>query len=253
MLNCHSVLRISFTDVSLLAGVLNLTKIKGVCFGTVIFLASIHAPLILCAEIGSDADRLVASAEVTLRHFMDDPEMAEFRSLAKRAKGIFVAPEVWEAGAGIGGSGGTGVLFTLDKTSGQWFGPAFYSLGSASLGLQFGVQRSEIVLLIMNQNGVNAMLASGLKLGAGASVAAGPVGTGTAVATADIWSYSRAKGAYGGISLSGEILSVQREFNLAYYGRPMDSVDILVRNSGRPSDKSLSILTLVAKLSEFNK
>ncbi|MCI0654085.1 MAG: hypothetical protein L0Y39_06365, partial [Methylococcaceae bacterium] len=131
-----------------------MTKIKRVCFRTYILLLLLSAPAVLYADNGKDADDLVASAEVSLRHFIDDPEMAGFRSLAKRAKGIFVAPAVWEAGVGIGGSGGKGVLFSLDKTSGQWFGPAFYSLGSASLGLQFGVQRSEIVLLIMNQNGI---------------------------------------------------------------------------------------------------
>ena len=200
------------------------------------------------SESSGDANELVSSAEVTLQHFMDDPEMANFRSLVKHAKGIFVAPRVWEAGVGIGGSGGKGVLFILDKTSGRWLGPAFYTLGSASLGLQLGVQMSEIVLLIMNQNGINAMLASGLKLGAGASVAAGPVGKGAAVATADILSYSRSKGVYGGVSLNGEVLAVNKDMNLAYYGKPMDSVDILVRNSASPGEKSLSILALVGRV-----
>jgi SH3 domain-containing YSC84-like protein 1 len=202
------------------------------------------------AEAKNDADMLVVSAEVTLQHFMDDPEMARFRSLARNAKGIFVAPKVWEAGVGIGGSVGKGILFTLDKTSGQWLGPAFYSLGSASLGIQLGVQMSEIVLLVMNQNGINAMLASGLKLGAGASVAAGPVGKGASVATADILSYSRSKGVYGGVSLNGEILAVNTDLNRAYYGKAMDSVDILVRNIAPQRERSLAILGLVARISE---
>ncbi|MGR9106998.1 MAG: lipid-binding SYLF domain-containing protein [Gammaproteobacteria bacterium] len=195
-----------------------------------------------------ESEDLVASAEVALQHFMDDPEMAGFRSLAKYAKGIFVAPKVWEAGVGIGGSSGKGVFFAWDKTSGQWLGPAFYSLGSASLGLQLGVQKSEVVLLVMNQNGINAMLTSGLKLGAGASVAAGPVGKGTAVATADVLSYSRSKGVYGGLSLNGAILAVNKELNLAYYGKPMDSVDILVRNMRPSTQKSLAVLAQVAKV-----
>ncbi|MCI0666844.1 MAG: lipid-binding SYLF domain-containing protein [Methylococcaceae bacterium] len=230
-------------------GLPNLTIIKNLCFriGILLLLFGVN---VTAAVYAADADELVSSAEVTLQHFRDDPEMARFRSLAKHAKGIFIAPKVWEAGVGIGGSGGKGVLFTLDKTSGQWLGPAFYSLGSASLGLQLGVQMSEIVLLVMNQNGINAMLASGLKLGAGASVAAGPVGKGAAVATADILSYSRSKGVYGGVSLNGEILAVNKELNLAYYGKPMDSVDILVRNSAPPAEKSLSILALVGRVSE---
>ncbi|MGH8549463.1 MAG: lipid-binding SYLF domain-containing protein [Methylococcales bacterium] len=218
--------------------------------GILLLLSGVNSIVAVSAQNAGDADKLVASAEVALQHFMDDPELARFRSFAKRAKGVFIAPRVWEAGAGIGGSGGEGVLFVLDKTSGRWVGPAFYSLGSASLGLQLGVQMSEIVLLVMNQSGINAMLASGLKLGAGASVAAGPVGKGAAVATADILSYSRSKGVYGGVALNGEILAVNKELNLAYYGKPMDSVDILVRNSAPPAEKSLSILALVGRVSE---
>ncbi len=201
------------------------------------------------ADNVADANNLVVSAELTLQHFMDDPEMARFRSLARNAKGVFIAPGVWEAGIGIGGSKGRGVLFTLDKTSGQWFGPAFYSLGSASLGIQLGVQKSEIILLVINQNGINAMLASGLKLGAGASVAAGPVGKGTAISTADILSYSRSKGVYGGVLLNGAILAIDKELNLAYYGKPLDSVDILIRNSAPPNEKSFALQALVGRLS----
>jgi SH3 domain-containing YSC84-like protein 1 len=204
---------------------------------------------VVYADNVRDANNLVVAAEVTLQHFMDDPEMAKFRSLARSAKGVFIAPSVWEAGIGIGGSRGKGVFFTFDKASRQWFGPAFYSLGSASLGIQLGVQKSEIALLVMNQNGINAMLASGLKLGASASVAAGPVGKGAAVATADILSYSRSKGVYGGVSLNGEILAIDKELNLAYYGKPLDSVDILVRNSAPPNQRSFALQALVARLS----
>lgn len=230
---------------------INLKKIKGICgfVGLVLLLLGVNTLAVVYADDASESNTLVASAEVSLQHFLDDPEMARFRSLATRAKGIFIAPHVWEAGVGIGGSGGKGVLFTLDKNTGRWMGPAFYSLGSASLGLQLGVQLSEVVLLVMNQNGVNAMLTSGLKLGAGASIAAGPVGKGASVATADILSYSRSKGVYGGVSLNGEVLAVNKGLNLVYYGKPLDSVDILVRSSVPPEEKSRSILALVSRLS----
>lgn len=199
------------------------------------------------AQEDVDATDVVRSSEITLQHFMDDPEMARFRELAPLARGVFVAPGVWEAGIGIGGSGGSGLLVIRDKSSGLWRGPAFYSLGSASLGLQLGVQKSEVVLLIMTQNGVNAMLSSGLKLGAGASVAAGPVGKGTSVSTADILSYSRSKGAFGGVTLNGEVLAVNLDLNKAYYGQSLDSVDILVRNIA-PTEQSAGLIDLVNRL-----
>ena len=199
------------------------------------------------AEEG-EAGKLVADAQVALQHFMDDPEFARFRLLATQSMGIFIAPQVWEAGAGIGGSGGKGLLVIRDKVTGQWRGPAFYSMGSATLGLQLGVQKSEVVLLVMNQSGVNAMLSSGLKLGAGASVAAGPVGKGAAVSTADILSFSRAKGVFGGLSLNGEVLSVNVPLNKAYYGRAVDSVDILIRDD-LTNEQSVSLLSLVNEVS----
>lgn len=197
-----------------------------------------------------NANQLMISAEVALQHFMDDPEMAGFRSIARHAKGVFIAPKVWEGGIGIGGSSGRGVLFIRDKASGEWLGPAFYSMNSASLGIQFGLQKSEVVLLVMTENGFNAMLTSGLKLGAGASVALGPVGQGNAVSTADILAFSRSKGVYGGLMVNGQVLAINRELNLAYYGSPLDSVDILVRNSAPTTDQSFALKALVARLTE---
>ena len=135
-----------------------------------------------------------------------------------------------------------------DESTDEWRGPAFYTLGSASLGLQFGVQQSEIIILVMNRNGVNAMLDSGLKLGASMSIAAGPVGMGTAAATTDIVAYSRSKGLFGALSVVGEVLSIDRRLNQGYYGKPLDSIDILVRNDV-PDDQPAMLLALVNRIS----
>ena len=210
----------------------------------------LNASNTLSAAPPAEADQLVLDAEVTLQHFMDDPEMAGFRSIAKHAKGVFISPKVWEGGIGIGGSSGRGMLLIQDKTTREWIGPAFYSLNSASLGIQLGLQKSEVILLVMTENGINGMLTSGLKLGAGASVAVGPVGQGNAVATADILSFNRSKGVYGGLMLNGQVLAIDRELNQAYYGTPLDSVDILVRNSAPESEKSFNLRALVTRLNE---
>jgi len=216
--------------------------------GTFGYLLLLSLTVAVSANEETNSNSIVRSAEITLKHFMNDPEMARFRELVPHAKGVFVAPDIWQAGAGIGGAGGSGVLLTRDKSSGLWRGPAFYSMGAGSLGLQLGVQKSELVLLVMSRDGVNAMLSSGLKLGVGASVAAGPVGKGASISTADILSYSRSKGLYGGLSLTGEVLSVNRELNKEYYGRSLDSVDILVRNIVSV-EHSLGIIDLVNRLS----
>ncbi len=137
------------------------------------------------AESSAKAEQLVVSAELALQHFLGDPEMENLRTLAKKARAVFIAPEVWEFGVGIGGSTGDGILLVRDKLSGKWLGPAFYTLDSGSLGIQFGVQVSEVVFLVMDQDSLYSLFLSSFNLGAGMSIAAGPVGKGAAVATAE--------------------------------------------------------------------
>ena len=198
------------------------------------------------AESSAKAEQLVVSAELALQHFLGDPEMENLRTLAKKARAVFIAPEVWEFGVGIGGSTGDGILLVRDKLSGKWLGPAFYTLDSGSLGIQFGVQVSEVVFLVMDQDSLYSLFLSSFNLGAGMSIAAGPVGKGAAVATADIVSYSRSKGAYGGVSITGGLLSVNLDLNRAYYGKGLDPVDILIRGPARK--KSMTVLSLVERL-----
>lgn len=198
------------------------------------------------AESSAKAEQLVVSAELALQHFLGDPEMENLRTLAKKARAVFIAPEVWEFGVGIGGSTGDGILLVRDKLSGKWLGPAFYTLDSGSLGIQFGVQVSELVFLVMDQDSLYSLFLSSFNLGAGMSIAAGPVGKGAAVATADIVSYSRSKGAYGGVSITGGLLSVNIDLNRAYYGKVLDPVDILIRGPARK--KSMTVLSLVERL-----
>jgi lipid-binding SYLF domain-containing protein len=115
----------------------------------------------------------------------------------------------------------------------RWFGPAFYTIGGASFGLQIGGQASEVVLLAMTERGVDSMMASSFKLGADAGVAAGPVGIGVAASTAnlsaDILTFSRSKGLYGGISLDGAVVATRGGLNEAYYGKEVTPTDIFVR------------------------
>jgi lipid-binding SYLF domain-containing protein len=127
------------------------------------------------------------------------------------------------------------VLLARDDTTKTWSGPAFYTIGSVSFGLQIGGEASEVVLLAMTERGVSAMLGSTVKLGADASVAVGPVGAGASAATAalsaDILAFSRAKGLYGGISVDGAVIAVRSDWNRAYYGKDVEPADILVRRT----------------------
>jgi lipid-binding SYLF domain-containing protein len=108
-------------------------------------------------------------------------------------------------------------------------------MGTGSFGFQFGLQASEIVLLAMSQRGVESMLTNTFKLGADVAVAVGPVGAGiegsTAVLSADMLTFARTKGLFGGISLEGAVIATRDESNRRYYGKEVRPIDILVKRT----------------------
>jgi len=186
------------------------------------------------AKDARDAQQLVERAKLTVESFAADETVGKpVRNLIKKAKGVYIAPDVLRGAFIVGASGGSGVLLVRgDK--GQWNGPAFYTIGEASFGLQAGVDKSEVVLLIMSDRGVSSMLASSVKLGGDVSVAAGPVGAGataeTANVSADILSFARAKGLYAGASLEGAVMAKREGLNEAYYNKnDITPTEILIK------------------------
>jgi lipid-binding SYLF domain-containing protein len=174
---------------------------------------------------------MVERANMTFSHFIHDPNMGWIRANLPKAKAVLIVPSQFTASFIVGASGGSGVLLAHDMQNGQWSYPAFYTLGGASIGLQGGAKDSEILLVIMTDKGLNAFLTSSFKLGADASVAAGPVGVGAAAKFADIYAFSRAQGVYAGISVDGSVVSIRDDWNQGYYGRPLTPVDILIRHA----------------------
>ena len=150
-----------------------------------------------------EATQIVEKACMTFDNFMSDDNMAAFREQLKQAKAVVIAPSFLKGAFIVGASGGNAVAMVRDEKTGRWSEPAFYTIGGASFGLQIGGQSSEMILLAMTERGANALLGNSFKLGADAGVAAGPVGIGAQAASAnlsaDILSFSRSKGLYGGI------------------------------------------------------
>jgi len=200
------------------------------------------APLVLllgagCATAPRDAEgtrALVEAARATLERFVADPDLAGFRATLAEARGVLIVPEENRGGFILGGSGGVGVLVARDAARGDWAGPAFYGIGSASIGLQIGGSRSEVILLVMSQRALDALFATTTKLGGEVSVAAGPIGTGAGDLGIDIASYARARGLFAGISLEGSLLRPAEARNRAFYGQPVTPLDILVRRTVEP-------------------
>ena len=186
------------------------------------------------ADDASNAKQLVAKSKLTFDKFVGTNEMGAFRDLLKKAKGVFISPQMLEGAFVFGVSGGSGVLLARDAGTGSWNGPAFYAVGEVSFGLQAGGKASEVVMLAMTDRGVNALLSPSVKLGADVGVAAGPVGAGASAATAnisaDILTFALSKGLYAGVSLEGAVVAVRNEWNGAYYSKPgVTPTDILIR------------------------
>jgi lipid-binding SYLF domain-containing protein len=138
-------------------------------------------------------------------------------------------------------------LLARDK-SGHWSPPAFYNLGSVSFGLQAGGEKSEVILLVMTEKGIDSMLTSKVQLGADLKVAVSGAGGGGQVATADVISFARSKGAFAGVSLDGAIVSPKEKLNHGYYGEDVSAADVLVRRSVEtPPEASALLVEAVAQ------
>ena len=209
----------------------------------------IAGPAPAFADDASEAQQLVEKAGLTFQNFAGDPNMGAFRDLVKRAKGVYIAPQVLRGAFIFGASGGSGVLLARDEKAEAWNGPAFYTIGEASFGLQIGGEASEVILLAMTERGVSKLLSTSVKLGADVSVAAGPVGAGvrgeTAGLSVDIVSFARSKGLYAGISLEGAVVATRDGLNQAYYGKAVTPTDILIRG-GTSNPQAAKLIQAVA-------
>jgi lipid-binding SYLF domain-containing protein len=217
-------------------------------------LAAQAGPGILCLMLflggcaspksSGDAQQTVREAETTLSNFQRDPDMTWLQRNMKNAKAVLVSPRILQAGLIVGGSGGNVVVLSHDGA--RWHGPAFYKIGSGTIGLQAGAESAEMVALVMTDRGLDSLLSSSFKLGGDVSVAAGPVGAGTgAQIAADMVVYTRAKGLYGGLNLNGTVISVDDLGNRSFYGRPATPVDILVTHTVS-SPKSAGLTQMVS-------
>lgn len=180
----------------------------------------------------SEQQQLVDECLTTWNNFQADPNLTWFKEHDREAVGFLIAAKVVKAGFIFGGSGGRAVL--VAKGDKGWAGPAFYTMGTASVGFQAGVNASEIVTLVMNKKALESLMSGSVKAGADASVAAGPVGVGAgAKPNADFLVYSRAKGLYGGVDVNGTVIKPTEDWNKDYYGKLLSPIDIIIRGELR--------------------
>ena len=133
------------------------------------------------------------------------------------------------------------MLLVRDTKTNKWIGPAFYTMGSASLGFQAGASAAEVVMIVNSQKALDSLYASKVKVGGDASVAIGPKGTGAGIALdTDFVAYSTVKGAFAGLAIDGSVLDVRKGLNSAYYGKKVTPAEILVRQAAtKPESAAL--------------
>ena len=168
-------------------------------------------------------DERARNAVRVLEEIQAIPESAIPDILFDEAKAIVVVPDTLKIGLVLGGRRGHG-LVSVKTPEGTWSSPAFVKLTGGSIGFQAGVQSSDVVMVFTGQRGLDSIVNGKITLGADASIAAGPVGRSTALATdgrlkAEIWSWSRARGLFAGVALDGAVLSIDDEANQAVYGQ----------------------------------
>lgn len=200
----------------------------------VILLASmlVLAPQAHARKLSMD-EQLSAAADV-ISTFSDIPEKAIPPALLRRAHAIVVIPDMVKFGFVVAGRHGKGVMSVRDGT--QWSAPVFVSLTGGSVGWQAGLQSSDIVLIFTNKAGVENIASGKFTLGADASIAAGPLGRHGSASTdktlsAEVYSYSRSRGLFAGVSVDGAKLSINDKANAAFYVAPgISAADIFNGN-----------------------
>lgn len=200
------------------------------------------------ATAGDERDRALEAAEV-LRELTRVDETGIPANLLDRAHAIAVIPDVVRGAFIIGGRYGKG-LVTSRTSSGEWGPPAFVNIGGASYGFQIGADATDLVMIFTEKEGLEKLLADKLELGADASVAAGPVGRSAAISTnatfdSAIYSYSRTKGAFAGVALTGAVLTIDDSANEEAYGREITGREILIDQRVEPAPVTQPFLAAV--------
>jgi len=187
-------------------------------------LAGTTAAFLLPSLARADAKRqsLVDQSLGSARKVLSGKDFPDALTLMTRARGVLIIPELVQGGFIIGAAGGRGVLMTRTG-AGNWSYPAFFGMGSGSIGLQAGAKVSEIMFIILTEKGLQALLDHKFKVGAEAGVTLVAVGAGfegatTAAAGSDIVAFANSNGLFAGVSLEGSYLDADNDWNALYYG-----------------------------------
>ena len=205
----------------------NMRRCIGIFWAFFLYLNSINI-----AQATPPLEQKVYAAISVLREVQAMPDKGIPRELFQKCRAIAIFPSVYKGGFIVGASFGKGVLFARDTSTNAWHGPVFLTIGSGSLGWQIGVKSTDLILVIMNDRGLGPFLKSNVTLGGEIGVSAGPVGREIEASTditlkAEIYSYSRSKGFFAGLSLEGAYVAHDYRADEAFWKGPYTPREIL--------------------------
>jgi len=194
------------------------------------------------AAQAADTAEVLAHSNATVSDLRHDQVFGDARHALRSARAVLIVPGLVKGGFIFGAEGGDGVL--MARTRHGWSDPAFYSLGSASFGLQIGLEQAQLVMIIMTDRALRAVESSKFKFGADAGLTVITLGAGAGAATSgnfsgDIILWSKAQGAYGGITLNGSVIAPEDDTNADFYGHSVTVPQIL---SGGPKNPAAAPL-----------
>src|SRR5262245_30079011 len=205
-----------------------------------IWLATVAVVLVVASAVGaSKEDERRSNAAKAFDEIMSAPDNIP-KSVLDKAECIVVIPGMKKGGFIVGGRYGKGMVSCRGKDKSGWGAPAMLEMGGGSVGLQIGASAVDVVMLVMNREGMDSLLKSKFTLGGDASVAAGPVGRAGAAETdalmsAKVLSYSRSKGVFAGLELKGSTLNQDNGANKAIYGKDIDAKEIMAGKVKSPA------------------
>jgi lipid-binding SYLF domain-containing protein len=188
------------------------------------------------------------NAAIVLDEIMSAADKAISASVLEKAEAVAVFPSTIKGGFVLAAQRGKGVISVRDPKARTWSMPAFLAVTGGSIGAQIGGQSSDVILVIMNQRGLENLLQNQFKVGADGSVAAGPVGR-TAEASTDIQmraqilSYSRSRGLFAGVSLNGAAITEDSDSNKEFYGEPLTTREIVIEGKAKKPVNSEAVAT----------
>jgi lipid-binding SYLF domain-containing protein len=202
-----------------------------------------------------EQERLKASYEV-MKEILATPDKGIPRDLLNKAVCVIVVPSMKKGAFIVGASYGRGVMTCRsgENFRGSWSAPAMFALEGASFGLQAGGQATDYVILVMNEKGAKSVMSSKVKLGGDASVAAGPVGRTTSAETdivmnAEMLSWSRAKGVFAGISLTGSTIRSDDDANNNLYNKDLNAKQIILQHEVKTPAAGQPLISLLNRTS----